>query len=169
MLTTPIRIGVVSDTHLVRPTRRLPAKVLAHLQECDVIFHAGDVCSEWVIETLSEIAPVHAVYGNNDSWELQERLPRERFYTAGAHRLALIHGHAIEGDKPMTARNVALDRMRGLVDCVIYGHSHRPEIDTREGLLMINPGSPTQPRWAPSATFAVVHIGESIEAQLIDV
>lgn len=166
---TPIRIGVVSDTHLADPKRGMPRRVIEPLRGCDLIFHAGDVNHRWVLDALGEIAPVHAVYGNNDSFELRSSLPRERYYEIGPHRLGLIHGHVVPGSRHMTARSMALDRMRGVVDCVVYGHSHRPEIEQREGLLMVNPGSPTQPRWAPAATLAIIEVGMAIEARLIEV
>jgi uncharacterized protein len=168
-LDVPIRIGVVSDTHLVNPERGIPDRVLDLLQGCDLILHAGDINRLWVLDELRQVAPVHAVVGNNDAPELQESLPVERYYKIGPHRIGLLHGHALEGRRPATARNVALDRMRGVVDCVIYGHSHKPEIEHREGMLMINPGSPTQPRWAPAATIAILDVGDLIGARLIEV
>mgnify|MGYP001175503110 CR=1 FL=1 len=58
--------------------------------------------------------------------------------------------------------------MRGLVDWVVYGHSHRPMIEERDGLWMVNPGSPTKPRWAPRATWGVLQVGDEIRARIID-
>jgi uncharacterized protein len=168
-LDVPIRIGVVSDTHLVNPARGIPDRVFDLLRGSDLILHAGDINRLWVLDELRHVAPVHAVAGNNDDPELQELLPMERYYQIGPHRIGLLHGHVLAGRKSATARNVALDRMRGVVDCVIYGHSHKPEIEHREGVLMINPGSPTQPRWAPAATLAILEVGVTIEARLIEV
>lgn len=165
----PLRIGVVSDTHLVNPRRGLPPGLVEFLRDSDVIFHAGDVNHRWVLDALGEIAPVHAVHGNNDSYDLQRSLPTERYFDIGGHKLGLIHGHVAPGSRYMTARNVAQDRMRGVVDCVVYGHSHRPEVAHRAGLLMINPGSPTQPRWAPAATLAIVNVDDTIDARLIEI
>jgi len=166
-ISAPLRVGIVSDTHLVDPARGIPARVLEPLAGCDLIFHAGDISGAWVLEQLEAIAPVRAVYGNNDEFLLRSRLPIERYFQLGKHRVGLLHGHTGAHEKHMTARNRALERMRGVVDCVVYGHSHRPEIVERDGLLMVNPGSPTQPRWAPSSTLAIMEVGETIAARLI--
>lgn len=161
---TPMRIGIVSDTHRSsRNTRPLPAALLDGLQGCDLIMHLGDVNAAWVLDVLGEIAPVRAVQGNNDEPELLERLPWEHFLKIGPHRIGMIHGHGTR----FTARETTLKRMVGLVDCAVYGHSHRPEVVERDGLLLVNPGSPTQKRYAPQHTYAMMDVGDQIEAELI--
>lgn len=156
----------MSDTHLVSPARGLPGALIAGLAGCDLILHGGDISRLWVIEALQLIAPVRAVYGNNDPG-LEELLPYELFFQIGEHRIGLIHGHDPIGRPRMTAKVLVQDRMRGQVDCVVYGHSHRPEITERDRLLMVNPGSPTQPRWEPRPTYAIMEVGTAISARLI--
>ncbi|HUG16282.1 MAG TPA: metallophosphoesterase family protein [Thermomicrobiales bacterium] len=163
----PLRIGVVSDTHLINAERGISDRVLKLLDGCDLIFHAGDINRQWVLDALQTVAPVRAVYGNNDPIELQLRLAIDRYFQIGPHRMGLIHGHTATHAKRMTARQRAQEGMHGVVDCVVYGHSHQPEIETRDGLLMVNPGSPTAPRWAPFPTLAIIEIGETIDARLI--
>lgn len=165
----PARIGLVADTHLIRP-RPLPAALVDGLSGCDVIFHAGDISRSWVLDGLGAIAPVHAVYGNNDDGDpdLMRALSFERYFRCGPHRIGLIHGHHHAGAARVTARQYVSDRMRGVVDVVVYGHSHRPLIEERDSLLMVNPGSPTQPRWAPRATWGVLQVGDTLQARLID-
>jgi len=169
VLRHPARIGLVADTHLVMQ-RPLPPALLDGLATCDIIFHAGDILRPWVLERLDAIAPTYAVYGNGDEDEpeLMRTLPFERYFRCGEHRIGLIHGHHHAGRSRMTAREYAYDRMRGVVDWAVYGHSHRPLIEQRNGLWMMNPGSPTQPRWAPGPTWGVLEIGERIQARLID-
>lgn len=162
----PVRIGLVADTHLVNPQRALPAGLVAELERCDLIFHAGDISRAWVLEVLERIAPVRAVEGNNDH-DPGLVLPLERHFLIGPHRIGLIHGHDPAGRARMTAKVFAQERMRGIVDCVVYGHSHRPEVVERDGLLMVNPGSPTDPRWAPRPTFAIMEVADEIRARLI--
>jgi uncharacterized protein len=169
ILPSPIRIGLVSDTHLNDPRRGLPDAVLSAMSACDVIFHAGDVNRQWVLDALSTIAPVYAVRGNNDAADLQTTLPLERYFQVGAYRVGLIHGHNSGTPRPQTAKVFTFSRMTGVVDCVVYGHSHQPEIATRDGLLMINPGSPTQPRWAPAATYGVLDITETLVPRVMNV
>ena len=169
ILPFPALIGLVADTHLVRP-RPLPAPLVEGLASCDVIFHAGDISRLWVLDRLEAIAPVYAVYGNNDDGDpaLIRMLPFERYFRCGPHRIGLIHGHHHAGAARVTARQYVSDRMRGLVDWVVYGHSHRPVIEERDGLWMVNPGSPTQPRWAPRATWGTLQIGDEVRARLVD-
>src|SRR5690606_31178251 len=131
------------DTH--RPDRRpvaLPEPMLRDFEGCDLILHLGDFNARVVLERLAEIAPVCGVYGNNDSRELVETLPRERFFEIGRWRFGMLHGH----DARRTAKQTALAEMKGKVDCVFYGHSHWTDNERREGLLMVNPGSATQKR-----------------------
>ncbi len=163
----PLRVGLVADTHLVKPTRSLPARLIEGLEGCDLILHAGDISRAWVLEALDRIAPVRAVEGNND-YDPDLALPLERFFLIGRRRIGLIHGHDPAGRPRVTAKLFAQERMRGIVDCVVYGHSHRPEIAERDGLLMVNPGSPTDPRWAPRPTYVVMEVRDTIQARLID-
>lgn len=169
VLPFPARIGLVADTHLFCP-RPLPAPLVEGLAGCDVVFHAGDISRAWVLDQLGAITTVYAVYGNNDDGdaELMRTLPFERYFRCGWHRVGLIHGHHHGGVSRMTARQYVSDRMRGLVDWVVYGHSHRPMIEERDGLWMVNPGSPTQPRWAPRATWGILQVGDDIQARIIN-
>lgn len=162
----PLRIGVVADTH--RPNRRpvdLPAQMLRDFESCDLILHLGDFNALPVLERLQEIAPVRGVYGNNDSAELVQLLPRTHFFEVGRWRFGMLHGH--DGGR-ITAKQLALSEMKGKVDCVFYGHSHWPDHARREGLLMVNPGSATQKRWAAAHTYAIVVVDEEIEVELIE-
>lgn len=163
-LEAPIRIGLVSDTHRSsRNIRPLPAALLEGLEGCDLIFHAGDVNAPWVLDSLEQLAPVRAVVGNNDELPLVQALPLELFFKVDDVSIGLMHGH----HPRLTARQNTLDRMRGLVDVAVYGHSHVPEIAEYDGLLMVNPGSPTQKRYQPNATFAILSVGDTAHAKLI--
>lgn len=161
----PMRLGLVGDTHRTSRTQRpLPVDLLLGLEGCDLICHTGDVNARWVLDELATIAPLRAVVGNNDEDALAEELELEHFFEIGDFTMGVMHGH----HPKLTARQHTYDRMRGVVDCVIYGHSHRPEIEERNGLLMINPGSPTQKRYAPHSTFAILTVDATLQAQLIN-
>ncbi len=160
-----MRLGLVADTH--RPSRLpvfLPEELLRGLDGCDLILHLGDFNAPAVLERLQELGPVLGVYGNNDDPGLVEMLPRERFLEIGAWKLGMLHGH----DSTLTARQLALREMKDRVDCVVYGHSHWPDLARREGLLMVNPGSPTQRRRAPARTFAIMTVDDEIETAHIE-
>lgn len=154
-LPVPLTIGVLSDTHVYLGGRRqLPVEVLALFRRArlDLIAHAGDVNDQSLLMDLAEIAPVLAVAGNNDSIELQEQLPERMAFRAGRFSFVLIHGH-----QGRTARTVARTFV-GKVDCVIYGHSHIPMIETTSGTTLFNPGSPTDRRWQPHFGIGLIHV-----------
>jgi uncharacterized protein len=120
------QVGVISDTHgLVRD------EALAALHGSDLIVHAGDIGSPAVLEALRRIAPTYAVRGNNDrdSWGMS--LPLTEVVTVGAHHLYLLHDIA----------DLDLDPVAAGFAAVICGHSHKPRIEWRDGVLYLNPGS----------------------------
>jgi putative phosphoesterase len=120
------RIGVISDTHgLVRP------EALAALGGCERIIHAGDIGSSDVLDALADVAPVSAVRGNNDHFPGAGKIPETDVIEIGGCRLYVLHDvHDLDLD-PGVAGFAA----------VIAGHSHRPEIEDRGGVLFVNPGS----------------------------
>jgi uncharacterized protein len=121
-----IRIGLISDTHnLVRP------EALAWLAGVDAIVHAGDICTLEVLEALSRIAPVTAVRGNNDRGAWADALPLATTLTMGGSAIHIVHDVADLGIDPRKER----------IDVVVTGHSHKPSIETRDGVLFVNPGS----------------------------
>jgi len=118
-------IGAISDTHgLLRP------QALAALAGCDPIIHAGDVGTPDVLARLGALAPVHAVRGNVDHGAWSANLPVTQRIEIDGFRIYVLHILA-ELD-PEAADNV---------DAVIYGHSHQPKIETKNGTLFFNPGS----------------------------
>ena len=118
-------IGAISDTHgLLRP------QALAALAGYDPIIHAGDVGSPDVLVKLGALAPVHAVRGNVDHGAWSADLPMMQRIKIDGFRIYVIH--ILAELNPQTANNV---------DAVIYGHSHQPKIETKNGTLFFNPGS----------------------------
>jgi putative phosphoesterase len=121
-----IRIGLISDTHgLLRP------EALARLQGVDHIVHAGDIGDAGIIEQLKTIAPVTAVRGNNDVGPWAKRIPETCTLEVGEMSLYVIHNVA----------ELDVDPRAAGFHAVIYGHSHRPHIETRHAVLFVNPGS----------------------------
>jgi putative phosphoesterase len=138
------RIGVISDTH-----GELPDDARAALAGVDAIFHAGDVGSRSVLRLLEAIAPVHAVRGNNrDSSE--SRLPLQADATVGGVRVVMAHQQA----DLIRSRALALTCAR----VAVSGHTHAPEVEEFDGVLWVNPGSPSCPRRGAPRSVAVVTI-----------
>ncbi len=119
-------IGVISDTHgLLRP------ETIKYLKDVDLIIHAGDVGSEKVLNDLKQIAPVYAVRGNCDQEEWAKKLPRTEIVEVASNLIYLIHD----------IQQINIDPKTAGLSIVIYGHSHRPAIDKKEGIYYLNPGS----------------------------
>ncbi len=149
------KIGVISDTHLNYPNQSLPSELLSALQGVDLILHAGDWCSPHIVRPLADIAIVHGVYGNCDPDSMIRTHDARLLLEVEQARLGLTHGHLGPGpDTPTRAGNVFVDDD---VQCVVFGHSHIAMCEQRNGVLLFNPGSPTQPRGArPSCGFLFV-------------
>ena len=119
-------IGLISDTHgLLRP------EALAALDGADQIVHAGDIGSPGILDRLREIAPVIAVRGNNDREPWAESLPEVVVTDVAGVRICVIHD----------VKELHGNPAREGIDVVVSGHSHRPSVERRGGLLLLNPGS----------------------------
>ena len=146
-------VGIISDTHgLMRP------EAITALHGSDLIIHAGDVGRPEVIDQLKAIAPTHAVRGNVDTQSWARTLPETKVVEAGGHRLYVLHiVDALDLDPP-TAGFAA----------VIYGHSHKPSIETRDGVLWLNPGSAGPRRFDLPVSVARVRVtGSELVPELV--
>jgi hypothetical protein len=141
-----LRIGIISDTHnLLRP------EALVALEGSELILHAGDVCRPEVIEELETIAPVVAVRGNNDNGSWARRLSTSRTIQVGGFRIHILH-HLKELDFDPVAEGFHV---------VVSGHSHRPLVLKKGGVLYLNPGSAGPRRFKLPVTVAMLSVRES--------
>ncbi|TPQ27079.1 metallophosphoesterase family protein [Methylomonas koyamae] len=146
------RLGIISDTHgLLRP------EALAALGGCERILHAGDVGKPEVLQALRELAPVTAVRGNNDKGAWAEELPESARLTVAQIGIYLIHDLA----------ELALDPAAAGIRVVISGHSHRPAIAERDGVLYVNPGSAGPRRFKLPISVAELVISDQVQARII--
>lgn len=148
-----MKTAIISDTHgLLRP------EALTAIQGCDLILHAGDIGSPEILDHLSQIAPVHAVRGNNDldlPWAAN--IPDHLSLDLNGWPTLLIHDIA---DVP--ARLVPNTRL------IITGHSHKPLIEWRDNRLYLNPGSAGRRRFKLPVTLALLDVrADALEPQLI--
>jgi putative phosphoesterase len=158
-----IRLLIISDTHIPARARTLPAPVWSAVDGADVVIHAGD----WIdVPTLDEISErarrLVAVYGNNDGPALRRRLPEIARAEIDGLRLAVVHETG-----PATGREQRCAAAFPDTDLLVFGHSHIPwDTTAQTGLRLLNPGSPTDRRRQPAATYLTA----AIEAgQLLDV
>ncbi len=162
-----MRILVVSDTHIPTIAQRMPEQVLEEAKSCEMIIHDGDLVSKNVLESLSSLAPTHAVRGNMDLPDLSPALPLKRLVEVGKWRIGVTHGH--EGRGADTSR-----RARGMfsteeVDCVVFGHTHVALSETVGDVILFSPGSPVAGRGRRGNSFGILEIGETIKTEIIPV
>ena len=148
-----MRALVLADTHMgpSRPGRHLPDRVYELLDGVDVVLHAGDVTAPSLLYELEGFAPVHAVLGNND---VELRLPERLELDLGGVRVAMIHDSGAR-----TGREGRMRRRFPDADVVVFGHSHMPlDAEGVDGQRLFNPGSPTQRRRQPEASFGILEV-----------
>lgn len=152
--TDTFRIGLISDTHGL-----LRKSAAAALKGVDRIIHAGDIDFSGILDKLGRIAPVHAVRGNMDKHNGLRHLPSFDIIEIGPVAIGLIHDRA----------QLDLDPAAAGLSVVVYGHSHRPATDEREGVLFINPGSAGPRRFKLPVSMGYLNInGSTVTPELIE-
>lgn len=146
-------MGLISDTHgLLRP------EAVAALAGVERIVHAGDVGSPEVLAALRRIAPVHAVRGNVDTAPWARSLPEREAVPCGEVFVYVLHDLTDLDLDPAVAGFVA----------VVHGHSHRPAVENRGGVLYLNPGSAGPRRFGLPVTVALLHVRrDSSRAEIV--
>ncbi|WP_244813820.1 metallophosphoesterase family protein [Caballeronia sp. Lep1P3] len=146
-----MKIGLISDTHnLVR------AEALDALAGCDHIIHAGDICRRDVLDALAQLAPLTVVRGNNDVAESVAALPEHARIELGGATIHVVHDIA---DVPAPLEGV---------DVVVTGHSHKPAVARRDGVLFVNPGSAGPRRFKLPVTVGLLEVGAGgIDARIV--
>jgi len=149
-----VRVGLISDTHgLLREEARRA------MEGADYIVHAGDICAPQILDVLAGIAPLTAVYGNNDFGPWAERLPETAQLRIGAIEILAIHDLA----------QLAIDPRAAGIRVVVSGHSHRPRVQTRDDVLYVNPGSAGPRRFRlPISVGQLTIVGDSVSAELCE-
>jgi len=137
------RLGVISDTHGL-----LREEAVAALDGVDRILHVGDVGTRDILEHLENIAPVNAVRGNVDTGRWADPIPYERELDIEGVRIYLYH----------ILEEMPIDPVTAGVRVVCYGHSHIPNIEERDGVLYLNPGSAGPRRFDLPVTLAMLDI-----------
>jgi uncharacterized protein len=159
-----VNVLALADTHVPDHARSLPATLEPHLVWAERILHAGDATSADVLAELSAYAPVTAVIGNMDGWDVAAWGAREELRTTIAGvPVAMLHDSGRREGREQRLRARFPDAR-----VIIFAHSHQPVCDVHEGVLFLNPGSPTWKRRAPEPTVArCVFDAGRVEAELI--
>lgn len=158
-----MKIGVISDTHIRSSAKLLPNIVFEVFEGADMILHAGDILIDEVIIELSAIAPVYAVAGNNDGYDILNKYGVKKIINANGKRIGLTHGMS----RGRTYMNAYMEFAGDDIDCVVYGHSHKPHNEVIDGILFFNPGSPTSRRFEPRYSVGVLYVDTEIKGEII--
>jgi putative phosphoesterase len=144
-------IGLISDTHTPARWDDVPEAVLQCFAGVDFIIHAGDIGELWVLDKLSQIAPVIAVHGNDEGEQAKQVLPFRQTLIMAGRRIAISHGHIPDHAAEMESRkdDSWYPKLQRWVDFAkesqaeifIYGHSHIPMALQYDGMWLINPGA----------------------------
>ncbi len=154
MAAKPVTLGVISDTHGL-----LRLEAVEALRGSDRILHAGDVGAPEILEALAEIALVTAIRGNVDTGTWALSLPTTEVVEAGAVCIYMLHDLGQLDLKPEAA---------GL-RVVVYGHSHQPKMEEKNGVLYFNPGSAGPRRFHLPVSVGRLTIGAGkVEAELVE-
>lgn len=149
------RIGLISDTHgLMRP------EAIAFLQGSDFIVHGGDIGNAGILEALAAIAPLTVVRGNNDREPWADAIAETELVKFGGVHLYAIHDLA----------QLDIDPSAAGVRVVVSGHSHKPKVEERDGVLYVNPGSAGPRRFKlPISIAELVVDGASVTARVVSI
>ncbi|MGH8634266.1 MAG: metallophosphoesterase family protein [Burkholderiales bacterium] len=148
-----IRIGLISDTHGL-----LRDEALAALEGCRHIIHAGDVDTADVLVKLRKLAPVTVVRGNNDRGEWAESIPAFEVVEFGSVLIYIRHDESELDVDPVAGFRV-----------MVFGHSHKPVVESRDGVLFVNPGSAGPRRFKlPVAVGELLIVGDRVDARIIE-
>lgn len=157
-----MRIGVVSDTHLTGHDEKLGQVLEDHFRDCDLILHAGDLVDPSVLDLFGR-KDVRAVYGNADPERVKQILSDRMVLDLNGRRLGLIHDCGMS-----TLNGIEKPQGIGTVDCLVFGHTHRPVNCVKGGVLYFNPGSATSNRFSRFNSVGILEIGKTITGEIIE-
>ena len=154
-MATPVRVGLISDTHGL-----LRAEAVDFLRGSELIVHGGDICDPAILTALAAIAPLVAVRGNNDHGAWAERLRETELFQVGGAFVYAIHDVAA----------IDIDPRAAGVQVVVSGHSHRPSVRRDNGVLYVNPGSAGPRRFKlPISVGELTIDGASVAARTVEI
>jgi len=158
-----MRIVVISDTHIPKAASDLPEALYEAARGADLVIHAGDFVEIEVLEKLKSIKDTVGVYGNMDSKNLRDALKPKEIVSAGKFRIGVIHGYGAPGGLLKAVRSEF-----GKVDAIVFGHSHTPTCVKEDGIVFLNPGSPTDKVFSPYNSYGVLTVAaEGVRGEIV--
>lgn len=152
-----MRIGLMSDTH-----GRLRKEVFDRFTGVERILHAGDIGSPDLLTELEAVAPVTAVWGNTDGFDVRASVPEVAELELAGYRVVVVHGHQLGSPTPDGLRRAHPDAR-----IIVYGHTHRPLVD-EAGSLVVNPGAAGAARFGVPPSVALLRLGDEPAVQILE-
>ena len=158
-----IVIGVISDTHIPTRTHSIPPEVFKIFENASYIIHAGDFVQLSVVEELERIAPVVGVQGNMDPVAVREKYPKVNTLEVLGWKIGVVH----DGIPVLRSGRLKELAKREDFDVLVFGHSHRGSVKEEDGVLYVNPGSPTQPMFSEASVGVLKVSKKKVEADIL--
>jgi hypothetical protein len=156
-----VKIGVISDTHLDGYDEKMQKYVAGHFSDVDMILHAGDIVDLDVLKMFGD-KEVKAVCGNMDHFSVKEKFPEHLLFEIKGFKFLLIHGWG----SPWGIEEKISAAFKE-VDCIVYGHSHKPANHKKDNTLFFNPGSAVDRYFNSSRTIGILEIDKEITGRII--
>ena len=160
-----MKIGVLSDTHIPQTAPKLPDEIYSAFKDADLILHAGDFTVMSVLDELKRLAKTEAVFGNMDGSDVRKALPEKKIIKVNKFTIGLIHGYGA----PFRIINTVKNEFSNELDVIIFGHSHSPINEVRDGILFFNPGSPTDKIFARYNSYGILTTNNRIKGEIIKI
>jgi putative phosphoesterase len=158
-----IKIGVISDTHLDDYDEKMRRRIAEHFSDVDMILHAGDMVDLRVLKIFGE-KEIKAVCGNMDNFSVREKFPEHLLLEIKGFKFLLIHGWG----SPLGIEEKISAKFKN-VDCIVYGHTHKPANHKKDNVLFFNPGSAVDRYFASSRTIGILEIDKCILGRIINI
>lgn len=158
-----VKIGVISDTHLDDYDETLKIQIDEHFRDVDMILHAGDMVDLRVLKIFGN-KEVKAVCGNMDNYSIRQKFPEHLLFEIRGFKFLLVHGWG----SPWGLEEKISSRFKD-VDCVVYGHTHKPANHKKDNILFFNPGSAVDRFFNSSKTVGILEIDKDISGRIIKI
>jgi putative phosphoesterase len=158
-----LKIGVISDTHLDDYDDKMKKRVAEHFIDVDMILHAGDIIDLSVLEIFGD-KEVRAVCGNMDNVSVREKFPENLLFELNGFKILLTHGWG----SPWGIEERISSGFKD-IDCVVYGHTHKPANHKKDNVLFFNPGSAADRYFNSSKTIGILEIDKDIIGRIIKI
>lgn len=152
-----MKIGIISDTHIKKDIDKFINSIDIYFKEVDLLIHAGDYINNQVLEALKNYKNFVGVWGNVDDNNTKDLINEKEIILIEGYKIGIFHGHGSNRTTLDRAYDKFIDDQ---VDIIIFGHSHQPVVKTKNGVLMLNPGSITNKRRERWFSFIILEINE---------